>query len=123
MILKGGLLETKEAILSTISELSNIDANNEDDMSKSVSIDIKEIGDNATDDKIFDDELVTLLRLKEKSLVLFEGLKNTKDSSLETKLNMVISYLEYQLYVIEDRLMTLEEMAGGDNDRSDNDRR
>ena len=92
-------------------------------MSKSVSIDIKEIGDNATDDKIFDDELVTLLRLKEKSLVLFEGLKNTKDSSLETKLNMVISYLEYQLYVIEDRLMTLEEMAGGDNDRSDNDRR
>ena len=123
MILKGGLLETKEAILSTISELSNINANNEDDMSKSVSIDIKEIGDNATDDKIFDDELVTLLRLKEKSLVLFEGLKNTKDSSLETKLNMVISYLEYQLYVIEDRLMTLEEMAGGDNDRSDNDRR
>ncbi len=116
-------METKEAILSTISELSNIGINSKDEAGNGISIDIKEESSSEVDNKIIDDELVTLLRLKEKSLVLFEGLKNIGDSNLETKLHMVISYLEYQLYVIEDRLITLETMVGGDNDRSNNDRR
>lgn len=116
-------METKEAILSTISELNSIDTEHKEKVSGDISIDIKEEVDNEVNDRVIDDELVTLLRLKEKSLVLFEGLKNITDSSLETKLNMVISYLEYQLYVIEDRLITLEPIVGGNNDRSNNDRR
>lgn len=116
-------METKEAILSTISELSNINIENKEAVDSGIYIDIKEENDNEVNNRIIDDELVTLLRLKEKSLVLFEGLKNISDSNLDKKLNMVISYLEYQLYVIEDRLITLEAMVGVNNDRSNNDRR
>lgn len=113
-------METKEAILSTISELNNIDSDNKENINNNISIDIQETNDDTITNI---DEISTLLCLKEKSLVLFEGLKNSNNSNLEAKLNMVISYLEYQLYVIEDRLMTLQEMAGVNNDRSNNDRR
>lgn len=77
--------------------------------SSNIFIDIKE--ENELDSQCIEssDEITTLLRLKEKSLVLFEGLKNAKDSNIQMKLEMVISYLEYQLYTIEDRLKTLQE--------------
>lgn len=108
-------MDTKEAILSTISELGNatkidIDNNVRNDIKKveqDISINIRE----ETKNNNFDDEIITLLRLKEKSLVLFEGLKNTRDTALERKLEMVISYLEYQLYIIEDRLKAIQEIS------------
>ena len=108
-------MDTKEAILSTISELGNatkidIDNNVRNDIKKveqDISINIRE----ETKNNNFDDEIITLLRLKEKSLVLFEGLKNTRDAALERKLEMVISYLEYQLYIIEDRLKAIQEIS------------
>lgn len=110
-------METKEAILTTISELSKMDLKNEDSKqnppqnkdSTNILIDIKE--ENELDSKYIESnsEVATLLRLKEKSLVLFEGLKQSKDSNIQMKLEMVISYLEYQLYIIEDRLKTLQE--------------
>ena len=93
-------MDTKEAILSTISELGIEDTTNEQD----ISIDIQEEAKND-----FNDEILTLLRLKERSLVLFEGLRNTKDSTLEIKLEMVLNYLEYQLYIIEDRLKAIQD--------------
>lgn len=107
-------MDTKEAILSTISELG-AQTKNDSHMQS----DIKEIEQYASIDEAeiknnFDDEIITLLRLKEKSLVLFEGLKNTKDSTLEIKLEMVISYLEYQLYIIEDRLKVIKDSAKQD---------
>ncbi|MBR7118419.1 MAG: hypothetical protein IKC84_03510 [Helicobacteraceae bacterium] len=108
-------MDTKEAILSTISELGNatkidIDNNVRNDIKKveqDISINIRE----ETKNNNFDDEIITLLRLKEKSLVLFEGLKNARDTALERKLEMVISYLEYQLYIIEDRLKAIQEIS------------
>ena len=108
-------MDTKEAILSTISELGNatkidIDNNVRNDIKKveqDISINIRE----ETKNNNFDDEIITLLRLKEKSLVLSEGLKNTRDAALERKLEMVISYLEYQLYIIEDRLKAIQEIS------------
>ena len=108
-------MDTKEAILSTISELGNatkidIDNNVRNDTKKveqDISINIRE----ETKNNNFDDEIITLLRLKEKSLVLFEGLKNARDTALERKLEMVISYLEYQLYIIEDRLKAIQEIS------------
>lgn len=108
-------MNTKEAILSTISELGNatkidIDNNVRNDTKKveqDISINIRE----ETKNNNFDDEIITLLRLKEKSLVLFEGLKNARDTALERKLEMVISYLEYQLYIIEDRLKAIQEIS------------
>ncbi|RAX51381.1 hypothetical protein CCY99_09210 [Helicobacter sp. 16-1353] len=110
-------METKEAILSTISEFSKKDFNSEDstqDLSKNkdstnIFIDIKEESEIDLKYIEFDNEIAMLLKLKEKSLVLFEGLKQSKDSNIQMKLEMVISYLEYQLYIIEDRLKTLQE--------------
>lgn len=123
-------METKEAILATISELNNIDfkeednkttqannGNTENEESKNIFIDIKE--ENIIDMKKFkpSDEITTLLKLKEKSLVLFEGLKHSKSQNIEIKLEMVINYLEYQLYILEDRLKTLEDKNTGFNNK------
>lgn len=121
-------METKEAILATIDELNNVDLSAESDAIQSdidsadlaqdlqdsgesnkpnIFIDIKEELDSLTNSGI-SDEVSLLLRLKEKSLVLFEGLRAAQNKDAEIKLEMVISYLEYQLYMIEDRLKSLE---------------
>lgn len=124
-------METKEAILTTISELSkqenqekskerdDIDLNaksnpqaatqDSQNNGANIFIDIKEASESVATK--FDDEISTLLALREKSLVLFEGLKHSKDSSLEMKLEMTLNYLEYQLYIIEDRIKTLQDEA------------
>ena len=126
-------METKEAILSTINELNRADLaesksdleqvdfedlanrnsrisrelSDESDSKPPIFIDIKEEAD-LIEDSAISDEVSLLLRLKEKSLVLFEGLRATQNKDIEIKLEMVISYLEYQLFVIEDRLKSLE---------------
>lgn len=121
-------METKEAILATIDELNNVDLSAESDAIQSdvdsadlaqdmqdsgesnkpnIFIDIKEELDSLANSDI-SDEISLLLRLKEKSLVLFEGLRAAQNKDTEIKLEMVISYLEYQLYMIEDRLKSLE---------------
>lgn len=115
-------METKEAILATIDELNNVsvESNEIDSEVESVEfsqsqtnkpnifIDIKDEVDSLENSDI-SDEISLLLRLKEKSLVLFEGLKSAQNKDAEIKLEMVISYLEYQLYMIEDRLNALSE--------------
>ena len=128
-------METKEAILSTINELNRADlaelakndlaqvgfvdsmdsidsresseSSDESNSKPPLFIDIKEEAD-LVEDSAISDEVSLLLRLKEKSLVLFEGLKATQNRDIEIKLEMVISYLEYQLYIIDDRLKSLE---------------
>lgn len=121
-------METKEAILATIDELNNVDLSAESDLIQNdvdsadlaqdmqdsgesnkpnIFIDIKEELDSLANSDI-SDEISLLLRLKEKSLVLFEGLRAAQNKDAEIKLEMVISYLEYQLYMIEDRLKSLE---------------
>ncbi len=121
-------METKEAILATIDELNNVDLSEESDVIQNdvdsadlaqdmqdsgesnkpnIFIDIKEELDSLANSGI-SDEVSLLLRLKEKSLVLFEGLRAAQNKDAEIKLEMVISYLEYQLYMIEDRLKSLE---------------
>ncbi|MCV3391805.1 2-oxoglutarate:acceptor oxidoreductase [Campylobacter sp. IFREMER_LSEM_CL2101] len=45
-----------------------------------------------------------LKNLRERILVLFEGLKNTKDEHMEKRLDMTITFLEFLLAKIEDRL-------------------
>lgn len=121
-------METKEAILATIDELNNVDLSAESDVIQNdvdsadlaqdmqdsgesnkpnIFIDIKEELDSLANSDI-SDEISLLLRLKEKSLVLFEGLRAAQNKDAEIKLEMVISYLEYQLYMIEDRLKSLE---------------
>lgn len=161
-------METKEAILATISELSKESAESRAEVNKEFSIDsAKKIAESSADSASFkraldsaknadstksvdsaefsldsakknaessaessnifidikeevediegsdlDDEVALLLRMKEKSLVLFEGLKSAQNSDksdvLAMKVEMVIGYLEYQLFVIEERLEILK---------------
>lgn len=98
-------METKEAILATITEFNSLDKSK--DEQGDILIDIKEDGGVKESDSAISDELDLLLKLKEKSLVLFEGLKMSKNENIGIKLEMVVSYLEYQLYVIEDRISNI----------------
>ena len=123
-------METKEAILATISELSkeeNFSAESNSEKADSANENALDSAEKAVESNIFidikeevediqksdlGDEVALLLRLKEKSLVLFEGLKGAQNRDegevLAMKVEMVISYLEYQLFEIEERLEQLK---------------
>ncbi|PAF46817.1 hypothetical protein BKH46_06275 [Helicobacter sp. 12S02634-8] len=49
-------------------------------------------------------ELDFLYALKEKTLVLFEGLQSPQAKDLSAKLDLVINYLQYQLSIIDQKL-------------------
>lgn len=55
-------------------------------------------------ESIINNEEFFLKNLRERILVLFEGLKNTKDEHIEKRLDMTITFLEFLLAKIEDRL-------------------
>lgn len=50
------------------------------------------------------EEASILYALREKALVLFEGLQSTDESDLSKKLDLVINYLQYQLSIIDEKL-------------------
>ncbi|EGK8126895.1 2-oxoglutarate:acceptor oxidoreductase [Campylobacter lari] len=56
------------------------------------------------EESIINNEEFFLKNLRERILVLFEGLKNTKDEHMEKRLDMTITFLEFLLAKIEDRL-------------------
>lgn len=89
-------METKEAVISTISEFNNDNGN--------VLANKSNVIDNVDIDK---EELAFLFQLREKTLVLFEGLRHKNQDSLESRMNIVIGYLEFQLSIIEDRISRL----------------
>lgn len=51
-----------------------------------------------------DDEDEFLSGMRERLLVLFEGLKSLSNQRVEKKLNLTIGYLEYTLAIIDERL-------------------
>ncbi|EAK5747912.1 2-oxoglutarate:acceptor oxidoreductase [Campylobacter lari] len=55
-------------------------------------------------ESIINNEEFFLKNLRERILVLFEGLKNTKDEHIEKRLDITITFLEFLLAKIEDRL-------------------
>ncbi|MCV3469781.1 effector protein CiaD [Campylobacter sp. CNRCH_2015_0814] len=56
------------------------------------------------EENIINNEEFFLKNLRERILVLFEGLKNTKDEHIEKRLDITITFLEFLLAKIEDRL-------------------
>ncbi|MBX1886422.1 effector protein CiaD [Campylobacter peloridis] len=65
-------------------------------------IEVKELVDKEENSQ--NNEEFFLKNLRERILVLFEGLKNTKDEHLEKRLDITITFLEFLLAKIEDRL-------------------
>ncbi|EAJ6140497.1 2-oxoglutarate:acceptor oxidoreductase [Campylobacter lari] len=56
------------------------------------------------EESVINNEEFFLKNLRERILVLFEGLKNTKDEHIEKRLDITITFLEFLLAKIEDRL-------------------
>lgn len=65
---------------------------------KSQKIVVEELDDKATIEDIF------LKKIKERILVLFEGLNSTKKDELQARLELTINFLEFLLANIEDKL-------------------
>jgi hypothetical protein len=86
--------ELKDVILETLEELGG-DEN---------SIDIENGNQNCleTDITIIDENF--LLNLREKLLVLFEGLQSPNIDNLEKKLDLTINFLEFALSQIDKKL-------------------
>ena len=91
-------MDAKEVVISTISEISN-NLNNE----KTIVADSSSV-DESTNSNLDSNHIDVLIALRERTLVLFEGLRKGKEENIQTKLNMVLSYLEYQLCLIEDAI-------------------
>lgn len=52
----------------------------------------------------YQEESSILYALREKALVLFEGLQSAQDEDLKVKLDLVINYLQYQLSILDQKL-------------------
>ena len=91
-------MDAKEVVISTISEISN-NLNNE----KTIVADSNSVNE-STNSNLDSNHIDVLIALRERTLVLFEGLRKEKEENIQTKLNMVLSYLEYQLCLIEDAI-------------------
>lgn len=85
-------------ILSTLAELEQTPKEEEESLKKQ----------NAPKKTILDqnnpsDEKKFLSSLKERILVLFEGLHSPNEKNLETRLDITLNFLEYLLAAIEER--------------------
>ncbi|PAF41242.1 hypothetical protein [Helicobacter sp. 11S03491-1] len=85
-------MELKDMILQTLTEI--------EDTPK----DIEVLAPSKTDIQISKDEFAILHALREKTLVLFEGLQSLQTKNLSGKLDLVINYLQYQLSIIDEKL-------------------
>ncbi|AJC84929.1 invasion antigen D [Campylobacter peloridis] len=81
-------------------ELDELEVNIKEE--KPTIIEVKELVDKEENSQ--NNEEFFLKNLRERILVLFEGLKNTKDEHLEKRLDITITFLEFLLAKIEDRL-------------------
>lgn len=93
-------MDAKEVVISTISEISNNLSNEKTIVADSNSINSV---NESTNSNLDSNHIDVLIALRERTLVLFEGLRKGEEN-IQTKLNMVLSYLEYQLCLIEDEI-------------------
>ncbi|WP_121020354.1 CiaD-like domain-containing protein [Helicobacter vulpis] len=59
--------------------------------------------------RVSQEEQAFLRDLEQKTLLLFEGLRAHQIKDLPTKLDLVLNYLQYQLYVVQERLKTYQQ--------------
>ncbi len=69
----------------------------------------KEPSSKQTISPISQEEREFLKDLEQKTLVLFEGLKSPQTKNLPAKLDLVVNYLQYQLYMVQERLKNYQE--------------
>jgi hypothetical protein len=57
---------------------------------------------------ILEEERVFLNSIRERVLVLFEGLQSPNNRNIEAKVDLIINFLEYQLAVVDERLEKIQ---------------
>jgi hypothetical protein len=57
---------------------------------------------------ILEDEKMFLNSVRERILVLFEGLQSPNNRNIEAKVDLIINFLEYQLAVVDERLEKIQ---------------
>ena len=99
-------MELKDIVLSTLAEIDNDVPQNENELSKEVSLDKAKTDDNnsPTTSHLHTKEEQFLKNLRERILVLFEGFKSPNTQNIEAKLDMTLNFLEYLLASIDERL-------------------
>ncbi|MBT0741412.1 effector protein CiaD [Campylobacter lari] len=93
--------EISKVAQELIQELDDLEVKVKDDK-QNVTIKVEALEEK--EESIINNEEFFLKNLRERILVLFEGLKNTKDEYMEKRLDMTITFLEFLLAKIEDRL-------------------
>ncbi|CAM4092913.1 effector protein CiaD [Campylobacter armoricus] len=93
--------EINKVTQELMQELDDLEVNVKDEKQN---IDIKIEAIENEKENIQNNEEFFLKNIRERILVLFEGLKNTKDEHLEKRLDITITFLEFLLAKIEDRL-------------------
>ncbi|MCV3410171.1 2-oxoglutarate:acceptor oxidoreductase [Campylobacter lari] len=93
--------EISKVTQELIQELDDLEVKVKDDK-QNVAIKVEALEEK--EESIINNEEFFLKNLRERILVLFEGLKNTKDEHMEKRLDMTITFLEFLLAKIEDRL-------------------
>ncbi|MCV3456277.1 effector protein CiaD [Campylobacter sp. CNRCH_2016_0050h] len=93
--------EISKVAQELIQELDDLEVKVKDDK-QNVAIKVEALEEK--EESIINNEEFFLKNLRERILVLFEGLKNTKDEHMEKRLDMTITFLEFLLAKIEDRL-------------------
>ena len=114
-------MEIKDAIISSLAEIDEIVANNEQVKEKEVvtpkakpqktntiktkaksNKPIQKVTKSISSARV--DEIEYLKSLRERMLVLFEGLQSPQNKNIEDKLELTLNFLEYSLATIEERL-------------------
>lgn len=89
-------MELKDMILQTLTEIEENPKNTESPPIKPKNT--------PNISSVAQEESSILYALREKALVLFEGLQSTDESDLSKRLDLVINYLQYQLSIIDEKL-------------------
>lgn len=103
-------MELRDLVLSTLEELDDRIAKEEEIRQKIVEINEEEVkeADSETAKEVTkvrsDDEVAFLKHTKERLEILFEGLKSTEIKDPEAKLEITLKYLQLLLAQVDDRL-------------------
>lgn len=94
--------EINQVAQELIQELDDLEVKVKEDDKQAMAIKVEALEEK--EESIINNEEFFLKNIRERILVLFEGLKNTKDEHIEKRLDITITFLEFLLAKIEDRL-------------------
>ncbi|MBT5935039.1 hypothetical protein [Sulfurimonas sp.] len=106
-------MELKDVILSTLAEMEDgsveqLKGVNKEEYLPQAQEEIEV--NNITEENLnsIDNELAYLNSIRERLLVLFEGFQSPSNSSIESKVDMTLNFLEYTLATIDKRVQVIE---------------